>query len=194
MTVTDDDPFADIEISYEAPALPAAPVVFKASPAAINFAVDLLGHKLGLAPEEARTKVEAMDRREVSKLIDDLKGLRDKPQPGAVTEDGMYRNPETGWIFKVQRAVHGSGNLYAKLLVVDQAWERAEDGTVLVEGKAHFVYAPGAIKELRAEWRMTLEQRKGFGAMYGVCSDCGRTLTDEKSIAANIGPICARKG
>src|SRR5258706_3786397 len=105
MTVTDNDPFADIEVSYEAPPSAAIP----ASPGAVNFAVDLLGRKLSLDAEEARTKIEAMDRRDVSKLIDDLKVLRDKPQPGAVTEDGMYRNPETGWLLKAPHAGHSSG-------------------------------------------------------------------------------------
>lgn len=186
------DPFDGIEFETPAPAVqtPAYP----ASPAQIRFVHDLLGRKL--IPElaaAAKVKVEAMEKREVSKLIDDLKLMPDLPKPGVVTQDGMYRNPATGEIFKVQRAVHGSGNLYAKLLVVDQAWERAEDGTVLVQGEAHFEYAPGAMRELRADWRLTLAEAKEFGALYGSCCRCGKTLTDEKSIEAGIGPVCASK-
>lgn len=30
-----------------------------------------------------------------------------------------------------------------------------------------------------------------YGAQFGVCSACNRTLTDPKSVAANIGPVCA---
>lgn len=105
------------------------------------------------------------------------------PQPatrqalGSV-EPGMYRTPD-GTIWKVQLAVHGSGKPYAKRLVV----EPGQPGT--------FVYEPGAITRLRADHRMTLDDAKAFGALYGVCCQCGRTLTDEGSIADGIGPVCA---
>lgn len=32
-----------------------------------------------------------------------------------------------------------------------------------------------------------------YGSLYGICCVCGRTLTDESSIAAGIGPICSQK-
>jgi hypothetical protein len=193
------DPFEAFDEIPAAPA-PAAPAPagprYPASPAAQKYAVDLMVQKLGVERDEAAAKVAAMESREVSQLIDQLRFLPNKPKPpapGEVTEDGMYRNPGTGDIFKVQKAVHGSGNLYAKRLVVDQAWERDADGTVLVEGETHFEYAPGALKTLKAEWRMTLEDAKEFGELYGVCMDCGTKLTNEKSIARKIGPWCARK-
>lgn len=99
----------------------------------------------------------------------------------AITEAGMYKNPETGDIFKVQVAVHGSGQLYAKKLVPPSDFGE----------KATFDYAPGAVRQLRADWRMTLEEAKEFGALYGTCCVCGRTLTRETSIEAGIGPVCA---
>lgn len=34
---------------------------------------------------------------------------------------------------------------------------------------------------------------QAFGHALGVCGVCGRTLTDDQSIAAGIGPICAGK-
>lgn len=97
-----------------------------------------------------------------------------------IQQDGMYRTP-SGEIYKVQRAVHGTGRLYAKHLVVDGF------------GKAHFEYAAGIVYKLRAEHRMTMEQAKEFGALYGTCCVCGRTLTLEASIEAGIGPVCAGK-
>ena len=100
-----------------------------------------------------------------------------------VTEDGMYRNPETGEIAKVQVAHHGSGNLYAKRLVVDPN----------PYAGASFVYESGLINRLRPEWKMTLDEAKEFGKLYGICCQCAAILTDEKSIAAGIGPICAGK-
>lgn len=92
----------------------------------------------------------------------------------AVTE-GMYRMD--GKVYKVQAAVHGSGNLYAKVLA----------------GQS-FQYERGAIMRLRPEHRMTLADAAEFGRLYGQCCVCGRTLTDEVSIANGIGPVCAGKG
>ena len=98
-----------------------------------------------------------------------------KPQPlHPVTEAGIYF--KNGVVYKVQKAVHGSGYLYAKRL----------DGTC-------FMMASGAIRTLHAEDKMTLEQARQYGKIYGVCCRCGRTLTDEDSIAAGIGPVCASK-
>jgi hypothetical protein len=96
-----------------------------------------------------------------------------------VATEGMYRLAD-GTIFKVQKAVHGSGRLYAKRLIPP-----SEFG-----GSAQFEYAPGMIYRLTLEDKMTLEQAKEFGALYGTCCVCGRTLTNEVSIAAGIGPIC----
>lgn len=88
--------------------------------------------------------------------------------------EGMYKVGDT--VYKVQVAVHGSGHLYAK---------RLEGG--------RFEYAPGMMKRLRPEDKMTLEEAKAWGVLYGTCCVCGRTLTDEDSIAAGIGPVCAGK-
>lgn len=117
---------------------------------------------------------ETFNRKAASELIDWLISLPDARVTVTELEQGMYRRD--GRIFKVQRAVHGSGNLYAKELV---------DGS--------FQYAAGEVRKLRPEHRMTLDEAKEYGALYGVCVVCARTLTDEKSIAAGIGPICARK-
>lgn len=104
------------------------------------------------------------------------------PVAAEITE-GMYRTPE-GKIYKVQRGVHGSGYLYAKELKVDESVTPAD---------VWFAYAAGMIRKLKIEWKMTLEEAKAFGALYGTCCVCGRTLTDEKSIEAGIGPVCASK-
>ncbi len=105
-----------------------------------------------------------------------------------VLEDGMYKLGET--IYKVQHAVHGTGNQYAKELVSVEHTSPDRDH-VGVEMKWEFAYAPGAISKLSPANRMTLEEAKAFGALYGTCCVCGATLTDEKSIAAGIGPVCA---
>lgn len=117
----------------------------------------------------------------IDRLMDKVRELR-AARPAVKLEDGMY--VLDGSIYKVQHAVHGSGKQYAKLLVPPA-----------VEGeRAQFDYAPGMVAKLRPEHRMTLEQAKEFGCTYGTCCVCGRTLTDERSIEAGIGPICAEKG
>lgn len=115
----------------------------------------------------------------IDRLIGKVSELR-KAQPAAGIEDGMY--VLDGVIFKVQHAVHGSGNQYAKRLVAGTPGERAS-----------FEYAPGIVRQLRPEHRMTIEAAREFGALYGTCCQCGAVLTNEDSIEAGIGPVCASK-
>lgn len=55
-----------------------------------------------------------------------------------------------------------------------------------------FTYAPGVIYKLTASDRMTLEEAMAWGVQTGVCCVCGAFLTDEKSVARGIGPVCAK--
>lgn len=98
--------------------------------------------------------------------------------PSGVTE-GMYRLAN-GDIYKVQKAVHGSGRLYAKKLVRgDDEW--------------FFDIARGALSKLTVADRMTVEEAAEFGKLYGICVRCAATLTDEASIARGMGKVCAGK-
>lgn len=111
----------------------------------------------------------------------------ERPITAEPMTDGMYRIVEArggygaGSIFKVQIAVHGSGHLYAKVLVVDGP------------GQGHFEFAQGAIRLLTVADRMSGDEAAEFGRLYGICIVCGATLTDEASIERGIGPICAGK-
>lgn len=133
----------------------------------------------------------ALTSRDASGRIDILRAASRKPRqvsPAAparrvvVTEDGMYRTAD-GTIWKVQRAIHGTGNLYAKRLNPPASYG----------GRATFTFVPGAIRDLVPADRMSLEDARAFGALYGTCCNCGRTLTNETSIDLGIGPVC-RKG
>lgn len=138
-----------------------------------------------------------------SAVIDFLMTLPRKADAAAPAErrevpEGMHR--VDGVIFKVQRAVHGSGNVYAKRLTATQRCYCSDLQGVLCsvcrDPKSvewTFEYAAGAIRLLSDETLMTLEEAKEFGAIYGTCCACGRTLTDEGSIEAGIGPVCAKK-
>lgn len=109
--------------------------------------------------------------------------LRQEPvQEGFYCKDGQY--------FKVQKAVHGSGKPYAKVLEVREIGTGADGNPV---NKGYWTYAPGSIKQLRNEHQLTEEQAEEFGDLYGVCCMCGKTLTKEKSIARGMGDTCAGK-
>lgn len=87
--------------------------------------------------------------------------------------DGIYE--VNCGIFKVVTSPN-SGRSYAKMLnEADGSW----------------AYAPGAVNNLRPETKMPLEHAMQYGKLYGRCISCGRTLTDEESIEAGIGPVCA---
>lgn len=109
-------------------------------------------------------------------------------EAAAEPSDGIYIIRGNGQfyseaeIFKVYKMVHGSGRQGVKRLVMGD------------DKSGRFEYMGLAAKHLpqQAE-RMTLEEAKTFGALYGFCVRCGKTLTDEGSIAAGIGPVCAGK-
>lgn len=123
------------------------------------------------------------------------------PLPKAgVVEDGMYRDPSDGTIYKVQWN-RGSGDgrrLYAKMLVVDRLDTNTSFSTEVLESEGsdainvRFVYAQGAMKYIRPEWKMTMEEAKAFGALYGICVRCGRDLTKEESIERGMGSTCVK--
>lgn len=116
----------------------------------------------------------------IDRLIAKIKELK-ATRPATELEDGMYLLD--GEIYKVQYAVHGSGKPYAKRLVPP-----ATEGE-----RARFDYAPGMVRKLRPEHRMSLEQAREYGELYGVCVRCGAVLTKEKSIERAMGDTCAGK-
>lgn len=126
-------------------------------------------------------KIGKFDTKAASFVIDALKVAPYQAKDASPVEvpEGMHRLAD-GTIYKVQVAVHGSGRLYAKRLQQFQ-------------GGWQFNRAPGAMRLLSPATKMSLEQAKEFGALYGTCCSCGRTLTDENSIAAGIGPVCAKR-
>jgi hypothetical protein len=104
-----------------------------------------------------------------------------------VTEMGMYRDAD-GIIYKVQES-QTTGNLYAKALTAIKGQRLNEQDEIV---RWEFAYAPGAMRTLSADDRLSIDDAKAFGIRYGVCCVCGRTLSDAKSVAAGIGPICAK--
>ena len=89
-------------------------------------------------------------------------------------EEGMYRD-NAGIIYKVQ-ASRETGRLYAKHLDV---------------AERKFIFEAGAMRHLTAEMRMSIEEAKAFGVEYGFCCVCAKFLTDPRSVADGIGPVCS---
>ena len=169
----------------------------------VRFAKSLFAQKFGNnGAAEFAASLETMTKQDAKRMLDTMQTLPDYVAPAAAADerparkngpeieaDGMYRNPETGDIYKVQVAVHGSGKLYAKVLV-------KLDEPKLVRGKEanyEFVMARGAVMTLKPEWRLTREDAKEFGDLYGCCVRCGLVLTDDDSIARGMGETCASK-
>lgn len=168
-----------------------------------RFMRNLIGQKLAPASELSVAMLAAVDtltKDEAKKRLDQLQLLPDYVAPAGeqaparrrgpeIEADGMYRNPETGDIYKVQVAHHGSGNLYAKKLV------KLDEPETKRGKEVHFAFemARGAVMTLKPEWRMTLADAKEFGDLYGCCCRCGTVLTDEKSIERGLGSTCYGK-
>lgn len=149
-----------------------------------------------------------LTKRAASEAISALKGYPVAPRQAApatgskatvLTQDGIYRNPANGEIFKVQwnRASGDGRALYAKRLVLsDDSRVIIENILELTPGQARglamdWEFVRGLIKNIRPEWRMTLAEAERFGALYGRCLRCNRILTAEASITRSMGPICA---
>lgn len=154
---------------------PAATPEGPAASAAQTSFLRTLAEEQGEEVRTSYTKAEASD--EISRMLENRNEAKTRTS-GKAAEEGMYR--KDGQIYKIQIAVHGSGRPYAKKLVeTDGEWE--------------FVKAPGMQFRLTAKDKMTLEEAKEFGKLYGTCCVCGRTLTKEESIAEGIGPVCSGK-
>jgi hypothetical protein len=157
----------------------------------------LTGHMGGflasLQEQAQRGRTLSPRQREVAQRIMDEQTVRPEApsgpvQPAAPVSEGMYRDPQTDTIWKVVVAVHGSGRLYAQRLV---AGTKTVGDLAIPEG--HFEYDGGAIRRINPAWRLSLEEAKTLGSLYGFCVRCGATLTDDVSIKAGIGPICAKR-
>jgi Family of unknown function (DUF6011) len=94
-----------------------------------------------------------------------------------IADEGFYHN--SIGIFKVVTN-QSSGRRYAKQLVksgTGHSWE----------------FAKGAVTKLQPQTKLSQEVAAKFGALYGQCICCLRTLDNEESIALGIGPICLSK-
>lgn len=106
---------------------------------------------------------------------------RTAPVAAEPVEPGFYRDGEA--VYRVQ-ANRAKTNVYAKVLTASGGWE----------------YAPGAIRRLTAEMRLTVEEAAAYGRETGRCVCCGEVLgagndpvQAELSVTVGIGPSCVKK-
>lgn len=150
-------------------------------------------------------KLQALvnQRRAAGKPADprqDYRAIQQAAETGLATTDGIFRNPNTGEIFKGQfnRAQGDGRRLYFKRLVLENEMGRGTN--IPLAGRksdaAHldWEYA-GKVQraQVRQEWLLTRQEAEAFGKLYGVCVRCHRDLTKEESIERAMGPVCAGK-
>lgn len=118
------------------------------------------------------------------------------PEPSPIaTTDGMFKHGDT--FYKLRFAK--TGRLWAHRLVFLLSAEeiKAKQEAAKAAGTedktryAKFKFAGGPqILGIREDMKLTHEDAKAFGALYGMCCNCGRLLTNEVSIHLGIGPVC----
>jgi hypothetical protein len=106
-----------------------------------------------------------------------------------VTEPGLYRfvTSLATEVYRV-RWNQSKTRLYGELVV-----PHAADDTDGEEGHGHveFLYNGKALSFLRASDKLTWQEAREFGALYGTCVACGRSLEDPRSVVQGYGPKCA---
>lgn len=129
---------------------------------------------------EPRNVAETLTKRAASARIEELKSEPRAASPGPQKAkerpaDGVYYTDTDGTIIIYKVKTSGQGNAYAVQLDRDGSW----------------VYC--GQRPFASLVPLDLDTARQFGQLYGMCGVCGRTLTDETSIAAGIGPVCAGK-
>lgn len=98
---------------------------------------------------------------------------------------GIYERD--GRVYQVKPSQ--AGDLYAKVLdhtLGDIRRLTASGATI----SADYVYAPGAVRELLPEHRLTADRAQELSILVARCLVCGDRLTDARSVQRGIGPVC----
>lgn len=164
-----------------------------ASDKQVAFLRSLLNDKQHDFSQEDVGPLEALSANVASMMIDRLLRCprlapvaQEAAQPAKqpiVVVPGFYAVGDE--IFKVQPSRSNPERAYAKVLVVE-----VEETTRSVRWE----YAAGAMGRIARDGRaLTIDEAKAFGKTHGFCMVCARLLTDEASVEAGIGPVCAKK-
>lgn len=151
-----------------------------ATEAQINFLIKLLAEKIE-DPAKSLDAIKWVNEHKLSKATASAKITEYMAMPTVrkafsstpELDEGMYKVGDD--IFKVYHTQ--AGHIATKQLT--------EDGFEYTGRKP--------LAMIKPEHRMTLDQAKEYGKVTGTCCNCGRLLTNEDSIEAGIGPVCASK-
>lgn len=125
---------------------------------------------------EAEELINSATKSGVAGIISELEMCPARKQPKEELKDGYWKTKD-GTIWKAYYSQNG--RLICKELVVYK------------DNSHEWTYRGMANRFLSAAHLLTLEEAKEFGSIYGFCCVCGRTLTNEISVAEGIGPICS---
>lgn len=144
----------------------------------ITLLIKLLAEKIE-DPAEALNAIKWVNEHKLSKATASAKISKYMAMPSVrkafsstpELAEGMYRVGET--IYKVYRT---------------RETNRLVTKTLTEEGFEYSGMKP--LATIKPEHRMTLDEAKEYGKVTGTCCVCAAKLTNEKSIAAGIGPVC----
>ena len=163
-----------------------APLIRLASDKAVEYLVALAAKRTpAVATDAVRAWATSVDRALVSEKIDWLKGLpKAAAAPVADVPAGRYAvtgNEGQTVFVKVDRPTEGS---YA-----GRTFVKVQAGSEL------YLQSAGTARTLLAKIEADGVQAAciRYGHELGECGRCGRTLTDQASREAGIGPVCAGK-
>lgn len=162
------------------------------SEAAFKWAVDLtvmVADASKMAPASLSTQLlvlAGLNAAQLSKYIDMMQGIKaNLPKPKPVLATLAYQPPAGQYLINGQHYTLKKSKVHGGILV----YTGGGYGYVgsLAAGKCAAI----------AEALNTAEKAKACVLAYaketGKCGVCNTTLTDPKSIAAGIGPVCAKK-
>jgi Family of unknown function (DUF6011) len=155
--------------------------------------INALRAKLGRSPLHAGT----VRKSEASMMIEDLKadiGNEEGQREWDATHRRTYDGPLVSAAQRTQDMRQLDSGMYAldgKIYRVQL--NRAGTQWYAKELTASGLEYAGKVRGLTADHRMTLDDAKAYGRETGQCCCCGALLTDPKSVAAGIGPICGGK-
>lgn len=133
------------------------------------------------------------DNARLRALFKPLEADAKRPVQVSGLDDGLYVRHSDGAVFKLYHTVHGRNELVAKELVIVKGEPDPYAAIPLPADKGTFEYrgkAPLRSLEGDKARRLTLDEARAFGAIYGQCCRCLAPLTHEISIALGIGPKC----
>lgn len=111
------------------------------------------------------------------------------------TEDGYYRNPETGELFRISHGVKGHGIIVSKYSLTGGPRRLIASTDEIVKGKwdrlGKFA-SRQALASIKVDW-LTDPKTLAQDFAYGFCPLHHGPLTDGVSVTLGYGPDCAEK-